>query len=250
MNVVVNGLMTSYQKAGKGKVVVFLPGWADTSTTFSKLVEFLDDKYTCLALDLPGFGDTQAPLQAWGLTDYADFIENWLEKIGQKNVYAIVGHSYGGSVAIMSVGNVKPKKMVLLASAGIRRKRSARKTLLKGLAKAGKVPLRLLPPVTQKNLRQRIYRYIGSDMMLLPHMELTYKKIIDEDVRTFARSIKVPTLLIYGSHDKDTPPEYGRILHHAIDGSQLELLEGLGHFLHQENPQAVAQSIKVFLSDE
>ena len=98
MNVVVNGLMANYQKVGSGKVVLCLPGWGDTVTTFAKLIEELKEKYTVLALDLPGFGGTQAPSQAWSLEDYADFTADWLKKIKVSKVYAIVGHSYGGVV--------------------------------------------------------------------------------------------------------------------------------------------------------
>ncbi|HLG90763.1 MAG TPA: alpha/beta hydrolase, partial [Candidatus Saccharimonadales bacterium] len=103
MNVVVNGLMTNYQKVGSGKIILCLPGWGDTITTFDKLIDELKEKYTVLALDLPGFGGTQAPSKAWSLEDYADFTDAWLKKIKAGKTYAIVGHSYGGATAISGV---------------------------------------------------------------------------------------------------------------------------------------------------
>lgn len=82
--------------------------------------------------------------------------------------------------------------------------------------------------------------------MLLPHMEQTFRRIINQDVAEDARKIKLPTLLVYGSADKATPVVYGRILHGEIAGSKLEVIDA-GHFLHQAQPQKTAQLIEDFL---
>ncbi len=251
MNVVVDGLMTNYQKVGKGKVILCLPGWADTAASFSKLAELLQDKYQLLILDLPGFGGTQLPPNAWGLVDYADFIGKWLKKIDQKHLAAIIGHSYGGAVAITALnkGDIKADKLVLLASAGVRDKRQIQKTTLKIVGMIAKAPLVLLPTRTRQKIRRTVYGKLGSDMLLLPHMEQTYKRIIGEDVQGSARSLKQPTLLIYGNKDRDTPVTDGRTLSQAITGSKLEVINA-GHFLHQEQVDSVGQLIKDFLADE
>lgn len=249
MNVVVDGLMASYQKVGKGKTLVFLHGWGDSGKTFSKLIENLQDKYTILALDLPGFGGTQVPKNAWGLEDYAQFIRAWLAKINAGETYAYVGHSYGGAAAIagLASGTLKADKLVLLASAGVRNKYTLRKRAFWLASKAAKIPLAVLPEKHRRKLRNRVYKTAGSDMMLLPHMELTFKRIIKEDVQIIARSIKQPTLLIYGTKDKETPLSYGQALAKAIPNSYLEVMPGLGHFLHQEEPQRLAEIIRDFL---
>lgn len=249
MNVVVNGLMTNYQKVGKGKVIICLPGWGDTAATFSKLIEELQDQYIIYSLDLPGFGGTQAPPNAWGLQDYAEFVAAWLEKLGIKKVNAVIGHSYGGAVAITALGSniLKSDRLILVASAGIRSERSKRKAVLKGVAKMGKVPLKLLPRQTQNKIRAKFYKNIGSELMLLPHMELTFRRMISEDVRTAAGNITIPTLLIYGTKDRDTPLRHGQLLKEAINNSRLEIVEGAGHFLHQEQPEQMAKLIEDFV---
>lgn len=248
MNVVVNGLMTNYHKVGSGKIIVCLHGWGDTAKSFSKLAESLQEKYTVLILDLPGFGATQAPPHAWGLQDYAEFVDSWLKKLGIKDVHAYVGHSYGGSLAILGLGNknLKSEKLVLLASAGVRNKKSGRKKIMWMAAKISKVPLRLLPAQTRQKLRHRLYRNIGSDITLVPHMELTFKRIIGEDIQTAAEKISQQTLLIYGTEDKDTPVKDGKLLAKEIKSSRLEVIDA-GHFLHQEQPGQVAKLIKDFL---
>lgn len=250
MNVVVNGLMANYQKLGKGgKTIVFLHGWGDTSKTFAKLIEKLQDSYIILALDLPGFGGTQPPESAWGLEDYAEFVRDWLKKINASDVEAIVGHSYGGSIAIVGLGSgqLKASKLVLIASAGIRGKNKLRKNLLKAAAKIGKLPLYLLPDKKRRNIKSKFYGSIGSDVALLPHMELTFKRMIGHDVRQAAAKIKQPTLIIYGSKDKDTPLSDGIIFSQVIKSSRLEIIEGAGHFVHQEQDAEVSSLVIDFL---
>lgn len=244
MNVVVNGLMTNYQTFGRGKAIVCLPGWADNTTSFAKLVDQLKDRYQLIVLDLPGFGGTESPPNAWSLEDYAGFVCDWLKKININNLEAIVGHSYGGAVAITALAedHQLANKLVLLAAAGVRGKRGLRKRLLKTTAKVGKLPLYLMPASKRRKLRRNFYNAIGSNLTLLPHMEQTFKRIIGEDVRPAASQLKLPTLLIYGRRDKDTPPADGRKLQMVIENSQLSILDA-GHFLHQDEPQAVAKLI-------
>ncbi len=248
MNVVVNGLMASYQKVGKGKVIILLHGWGDNSVTFISLTSQLQDKYTIYALDLPGFGGTEPPYRAWGMSDYAKFVAEWLKKIDVKDVEALVGHSYGGACAISGVGGgiLKPRKLVLLSSSGIRDVYKVRRLALKSAAKLVKVPLEMLPSGLRARLKKKAYIAIGSDAMLLPHMELTFKRSINEDLQSVAKNISVPTLLIYGTKDRDTPIKYGRLFHEAIHGSRLEVINA-GHFLHQEQTKEVSSLILEFL---
>jgi pimeloyl-ACP methyl ester carboxylesterase len=246
MNVVVNGLMVNYQKASKGKAIVLLHGWGDSSQTFNYLSAQLKDKYEIYSLDLPGFGGSQLPPKPWGLEDYADFLQAWINKVGLKPE-AIVGHSYGGAVAITAVANgLQAKNLVLLASAGIRNKRPLKKKLMAVGAKAGKTSLMVLPAHKRRQVKQKFYGSIGSDLMLVPQMEETFRKIINQDIHLEAAKIHVPTLLIYGTKDKDTPVSDGKIFNANIAGSELKVVEA-GHFLHQEQPGQVAELIGQFL---
>ena len=246
MNVVVNGLMTNYQKRGKGKTILLLPGWGDDSRTFTQLSRLLEDKYETVVLDLPGFGGTQPPPSAWSLEDYADFVERFMKKTSLKP-YAVIGHSYGGAVAVVAASRrLIADRLILLAAAGVRNKNTARKRLLTAAAKIGKLPLMFLPERKRQAVKARFYGTLGSDIFAVPHMEQTFRKIIGDDVSERASRVDVPTLLIYGSEDKATPVREGHELNRAIRGSRMEVV-GAGHFLHQEDPERIAQLIKSFL---
>ncbi len=250
MHVLVNGLMANYRKSGTGKrILVFLHGWGDTNATFNEVINILKEEFMIISIDLPGFGGSQAPISAWSLSDYADFTNDLLAKIDVQKVNAFVGHSYGGAVLIKGLGQNKlqSEKLVLIGSAGIRASAKLQKQTLKIVSKAAKLPLYLLPKNRRNAIKTKAYSKLGSDYMLAPHMQAIFKKIINDDVRKEATSVSAPTLLIYGSKDSETPVEYGQLLAQAIPKSELRIVEGAGHFVHQSNQDEVAKYIKDFL---
>jgi pimeloyl-ACP methyl ester carboxylesterase len=249
MNVVVNGLMTHYERSGKGRAVVLLPGWGQNLESFNDLAKNLKPKYSVLAVDLPGFGGTEGPSEAWGLDEYAAFVAAWLEKIDIKGVLAYIGHSHGGAVSIkgLSQGTLKADKLILLASAGVRDKNKTKRLVFKSLSRTGKIITAPLPAPAKKTIRRKFYSKLGSDIGLLPHMEDTFRKVISQDIQPDARRLKLPVLLIYGSRDQQTPLSFGRLFHHEIEESQLKVVEGAGHFVHHEQPARVNGLIKNFL---
>lgn len=246
--VVVDSLLTKYSTSGKGKTILLLHGWGDSSSGSADIQERLSKKYKVIALDLPGFGGTQAPKSDWNLSDYAHFVGNFLEKISEKT-YAIVGHSNGGAIAIrgLASGDLKSEKLVLMASAGIRGTDKNRNNVLRLVAKTGKALTMPLPRAVKNRLRRKVYSTMGSDMLVAEHMQGTFKKIVADDVRSDASKLGLPTLLIYGGNDQDTPAWYGETYNKLIKDSRLVVLPEAGHFVHLEQPQAVAAEIEEFL---
>lgn len=250
MQIVVDGLLTTYQSTGKtGSSILFLHGWADSHKTFEKLENKLCLGHRNISLDLPGFGQTQAPDGVWGLSDYCSYIVKFLAKINMQNIDVIIGHSNGGALGIKLVGDkyVTPSKLILLSSAGIRDRNKVRKIGYKVVAKTGKVATFWLPKSSKQKLQKKLYGTIGSDMLVTPELKETFKKTVSEDIQSDARKINIPTLIIYGDQDKATPPEFGNIFQKLISGSELHIVEGASHFLHHEKPDEVADLIEGFI---
>jgi len=250
MQVVVDSLLTHYEKSGKGKkVILLLHGWGDTLSTFDTLEKSLSLTYVVLRLDLPGFGTSQIPQSVWGLEDYAQFLKSFLQKINIKSVYAVIGHSNGGAVAITALGekNIVTEKLILLASAGIRNKQQMQKSFYKLAAKTGKVATFWLPQHQKKKLRTKLYGSIGSDLLIVPELEGTFKKTVSQDVQSEASTLQLPTLIIYGADDTATPVSYGQILHSCIDNSELHIIPSAGHFVHHDQVDTVNELIGDFL---
>ena len=249
MQTVVNSLLTHYSAQGEGKTVVLLHGWADSLSTFSKLQKDLSKNYKVISLDLPGFGQSQAPLNTWDLDDYAVFVYDFLTKIEVEEVYALVGHSNGGAIAIrgLSTDKLKAERLVLLASSGIRLKKSLRKYAFLAATKIGKVASLALPEKTRTKLRKKLYQTAKSDMLAAEHLQETFKRVVTQDIQSDAKNLTLPTLLIYGQGDADTPVLFGVRLHRLIKSSELKILDGAGHFVHQDQPEEVAKLLEKFL---
>lgn len=248
MNVVVDGSIINYQDIGKkqAKTILFLHGWADEHSTFKSLAASLSSDYRCILVDLPGFGSSESPKSALDLPDFSNFIAEFLSKIHLKPD-VIVGHSNGGAIAINAIATnkISTEKLVLLASAGIRAG-SPKKTAYKILAKPAKLTLKLLPKNQADKLKKTAYRQIGSDYLIAEHMKETFKKVVSYNVEGEAPNLKLPTLLIYGEADKDTPPAIGRRLNELIKGSELRIIPS-GHFVHHDQSSIVADSIRRFI---
>lgn len=249
MQIIVDGLLTHYQRSGRGRSILILPGWADTSASWLPVQKALSATYDVTVLDIPGFGGSQQPSAAWGLDDYGQFVGRFVQKLGIKNLYAVIGHSNGGAMAIRALGgsHLNAGKLVLVASAGVRDVQQGRKGALRLVAKTGKALSRPLPKSVQKRLRARLYAAAGSDMLVAEHMQETFKNIVSDDVQNDAAHLRVPVLLLYGDQDTATPVRYGEMFHKLLSGSELKVLPGADHFVHVNDPDRLSQEISGFL---
>ncbi len=243
MQCIIQHAPVDYTDEGEGPAILFVHGWGDQKGTWRPLIEVLKTSYRCIALDLPNFGASGENARCVTLEDYSRFLGVFLEKVSISQ-YALVGHSMGGQIGIYAVGQqlLTPTKLVLIAAAGVRDDKTARRKILK----AGAVVFRrLVPPAAKKKL----YQAIGSDYdpSLSPVRKAVIDAVLSTDVQQEAVRITVPTLLIYGSDDTSTPPAYGEILHGLIPASAFVRLEGADHFVHQKNVPTVATQLEAFL---
>lgn len=250
MQIVVDGLLTQYELSGKGKLVLLLHGWADSAKGLASLQAKLSKKYQVLAVDLPGFGGSEIPKATWKLDDYGEFLQALLTKLKLKQPYAVIGHSNGGAIAIraLSLKTLQPEKLVLLAAAGIRDQDKLKKRTLKLVAKTGKVATAWLPERHRRSLQHKLYNSVGSDMLVVPAMEAIYRQTITQDVQADAATIKIPALLIYASDDQAAPVSYGKRFHELMTSSKLEVIEGVGHFVHIDAADRVQTLVEEFLA--
>jgi pimeloyl-ACP methyl ester carboxylesterase len=249
MQIIVDGLLTNYVRQGEGRAVVLLHGWGDNSKSWLELAQELAKNFDVIIPDLPGFGGSQLPPSTWGLNDYGSFMSAFLQKIKVREVYCLIGHSNGGAIALRAIAQnlISSQKLVLLSSAGIRGEAKGRLKVLSYAAKTGKLLTTPLPESTKNKLRAKAYKTIGSDMLVAEDLQETFKKIVSDDVQADAKIINIPTLLVYGEGDEQTPVRYGEIFHELIDYSSLEVLPEAGHFLQLDRPNALKSAIEGFI---
>jgi len=249
MQAMVDGLLTNYSVEGKGDTILLTHGWGSNTESLKNIANDLSRGYRTVTLDLPGMGLTEAPSSPWTLDDFSNFIASFLAKIKVKDLKAIIGHSNGGAIAIKTIeGNKIPiEKLVLISSSGVRDTDKAKKILTKAVAKVGKNAIKALPESVQKKTKHKFYSAIGSEGLMLPEMEQTFRNVVNEDIQGLTKSITQPTLLIYGDQDESTPPSYGRKLAGHIKSSRFEIIKGAGHFPQLDSPQEVLSLINTFI---
>jgi pimeloyl-ACP methyl ester carboxylesterase len=212
----------------KDEAIVFLHGWGSRASHMRCIFENLPN---FIALDLPGFGSSDLPDVAWGVSQYASFFENFLSKLEIKDPI-LVGHSFGGSIIIKYLaGGGVAKKALLISSSGIR-KRGLKIFLYKIIAKSFKL-IFLIPGfnIFRNKIRKKFYSAIDSvDYIEAGKMTESYKKIIHKDLTNDLSKIKTPTVLIWGEKDTDAPLWQAKLMQEKIVGSKLFVISDAGHF--------------------
>lgn len=240
--------MTEYGDEGTGPTVLLLHGWQDSLDTFQPLSQQLVNNFRLVSLDLPGFGNTDLPPQAWTVSDYANFVAHFVDKLQLKPL-CLIGHSFGGRIILKGVGNatLSTEKIVLIAAAGVTTQ-TPNKLGWGILAKAGRAFLSI-PPLSllKESARKKLYSHLGSDYNTAGQLKETFLNVIGEDLSQDAQRITKPTLLIWGDADTATPLADGQRLNALMPNSKLEAIAGANHFVHQSHPQEVGQLIKTFL---
>jgi pimeloyl-ACP methyl ester carboxylesterase len=238
-NIIVQNLSIQYYQSesiDKNNALVFLHGWGSRALHFQKT---LDKCENAIAIDLPGFGNSQAPYASWSLSDYSIFIHEFLEKIDIKKPI-LAGHSFGGSIGIKYSAQYKDiKKLILIGSAGVR-ERTMKKYFYLVVAKIFGIIFSLLGVKAYKEkIRKRFYKAIDSeDYANAGALSDTYKKIIDEDLKKDMKKIDVPVVIIWGESDKETPLADGKLMEALIRGSELRIIPGAGHYAFLDNEKA------------
>jgi len=236
-NIIINNLKISYYLSSEldfdKDILVFLNGWQSQGLVFKKIVQ---DKNNVVLLDIPGCGGSDIPKDIWGLSEYAVFLENFLEKLKILNPI-LIGHSFGGSIIIKYLSKEKQaQKAILIGSAGVRTKSVAIK-FWSLASKILKIPFNLLfPKKIKEKIRKKFYKMIGSDYLESGELKEIYGKIINEDLQEEMQKIKIPITLIWGELDQETPLENGVLMNKLIKNSRLEIIKNAGHysFLDQE----------------
>lgn len=221
-----------YEVFGSGKPLLFLHGWGGEISSFSRQIEYFSSTRKCIALDFPGFAASDEPISPMTVSDYAYATRELLKQLKIKSV-DIIAHSFGGRVAfkLASLFPTLISSAVLVAPAGLKtRKRLKTKfdiflyklkrfLLRKGVIKNGAF-LETAGSEDYKNLS--------------PVMKKTFLFVVNEDLKKDVKSLKAPTLLVYGINDGEITPKTVKKLHKLIKSSDIMALFG-GHFCYIED---------------
>ncbi len=241
----VRGTTMAFHSVGEDRPdicnLVWGHGWGQSGSALAPMAESLARSAYSLLIDFPGFGGSPRPPGQWSTADYADAVADWLDSMPpRKRIW--IGHSFGCRVGIQ-LASRRPDLvagMVLISAAGLQRRRSLANRIAFACRKWAYKIARVFVPEGPRRDRLRA-KFGSADYKAAGPMRAILNGVVSEDLSSQASAVQCPTLLVYGSEDRDTPPEMGSRFKTLIAKSELVVLEGFDHtnILEQGRHQVV-----------
>jgi len=241
------GHSTRVVDGGEGTPVVVLHGWGGRIESMRPVMSCLLPEFRALAIDLPGFGESDPPERAWGTADYAAFVMDVLAQrsIGRAH---FVGHSFGAKTSLYLAATTPEvvDKLVLVGSSGLRTPPSAKARLKRYVSRAARAAGQLGDP--GRRLRDALYGRIASqDYLQAGPMRPTLVKVVNEDLIDLLPRVRASTLLVWGTADDAVPVSHAQTMERLIPAGGLVLFEGAGHFAYLDEPERFCRVLRHFL---
>lgn len=218
--------------------MVALHGWARTRHDWEPVLAGMN----ALALDLPGFGATSAPPQAWNTADYADALLPLVA--GSPRI--VVGHSFGGRIAVHLAARA-PERVAALVLTGVPLLRGPRT----GRAKPAYRLARFLHAhglLTEPAMERYRQRYGSADYRAAQGvMREILVKAVNEDYTEQLKAIAaaaIPTVLVWGQADTAAPVAMASTAAQLLGpAARLTVVPGSAHLLDQPLVSALRTAI-------
>ncbi len=270
-HVSIHGHDMAYRMEGSGPALVLLHGIASSSRTWRDVIPRLTDRFTVVAPDLMGHGQSEKPVGDYSLGAFATGIRDLLEVLDIDRA-SIVGQSFGGGVA-MQLAYQHPERcerLVLVDSGGLGREVN---WMLRFMTLPGSEYV--MPGIFPGFVRDwgdsllRAINNRGIRLGRIAEMWSAYASLAEaENRQAFARTIKavidpggqtisamdrlylassMPTLIVWGERDDIIPVDHAYSAHEAVPGSRLVIIEGVGHFPQIEAPEQFVEAVVDFI---
>ena len=267
-----HGHRVAYRSAGSGPVIVLIHGITSNSATWERVMPYLATRYTVVAPDLMGHGNSAKPRGDYSLGAYASGIRDLVIALGHEQA-TFVGHSLGGGIAMQLAYQFPERceRLVLVDSGGLGRDVNV---LLRSATLPGSelvLPLLASTRVldagrTVGGLFARLGLRVGTD---IEEMARGHASLADRDARAaFVHTLRtivdpggqrvnatdrlylaenVPFLIVWGARDRIIPVSHGRAAHELVPSSRLEVFPNAGHFPHVDDPQRFLDVLEDFM---
>ena len=271
---VIHGHERAYRVCGSGPALLLLHGIGDSSASWVPLMRPLAERFTVIAPDLLGHGESAKPRADYSVAAYANGMRDLLDVLGLDTA-TVVGHSLGGGVAAQLTYQhpTRVDRLVLVASGGVSREVSVALRWASTPAADVVLPMLKFPParlaaMAAIELLRRSGTDIGRDadelgrvLDALPDVAArgafsrTLRSVVDwrgQVVTMLDRSYlaeAMPVQLVWGAHDAVIPVSHGYTAHDAMPGSRLEVFEEAGHFPHHQDADRFLEVLTGFIDD-
>ncbi len=262
-----------FEEKGVGRPVLLLHGFGASLFTWRHVMEPLSADHRMIAVDLKGFGRSPKPRDnRYSILDQAELVRDLIRDMALEDI-TLVGHSYGGAVAMALAVELTRRspgmlnRLVLIGAAVYPQKLPPFIKVLKtpGLARFGmgfisrEKQVRMVletcfhdpSRITEDMIKaysQPLYEKGGGQAMISVAKQLipaNHNALIGQ-----YSGIEVPALLIWGQFDRVVPIETAHRLEKDLPDARLELIADCGHIPQEEKPKETLEHLRAFLSQE
>jgi epoxide hydrolase 4 len=264
----------SDRNGSRDDLALLLHGWPEDGSSWGAVAPLLHEAgYRVICPDLKGFGRSDRPRRGYDPRTLGDEIAQLIRNLHARKAL-LVGHDWGGAVALATAFRHPGRVRALVTVSSPFRQID--------LSAAWHIPLLNLPvlpevafkvagtPLTKALIRHTavvqepftdevLERYAAAvsetpSGWLAYYRRLSRKALLDWGVRRVRRStaflrepaephrLRVPALVVWGEEDRATPVHLARRVAHDLD-AELVTVPGVGHFVHEEAPEALARAI-------
>jgi pimeloyl-ACP methyl ester carboxylesterase len=275
----VDGIQVHVRILGEGEPVFLLHGSFASLHTWDAWQQAMSPYYQTISLDFPGHGLTGPDsLKRYGIKDYSELVHALAQKLNIEQ-YHVAGNSMGGAVAMQLAsdypGNVRSLNLIDAAGAP-----AADRTLMDSTApkksnsggawifQVARHPVfsKLLLSCTPKFLfAMNMKQVYGDDTKVTDEVTTRYYELMLREGNRQAtldrlsqprnsniqyERLSMPTLILWGAEDTWIPLAQGKRLQQALPGSNLMILDGVGHVPMEESPTETVSEYLSFLGVE
>jgi YbgC/YbaW family acyl-CoA thioester hydrolase len=258
--ITVHGVNLAVEERGEGPAVLFVHGYPLDRTIWREQIGALDG-FRCIAVDLRGMGQSDAPDLGYSMPIYAADLAALLDVLGVDDV-VLCGLSMGGYVAFefLRQWRSRVRGLVLMDSRAdadspdARRARDAAAATARerGAAAIADAMLpKMLAPATltrQPDVAEQVRALMSRTPVPGIVGALAAMRDREESESLLPTLAGVPTLVIVGEADTLTPPDQARAMAGAIPGGRLAVIAGAGHLPPVEQPEATTARLREFLN--
>ena len=256
----INGVELHYELAGSGRTIALTHGIGGSGEDWARIVPRLAEKYRVLTWDVRGMGESEKnPDIEHSIAQFARDLAGLLDHVAADKAY-IMGTSMGGTITqrfILDFPHKAAAAIIMSTSSQVNERakeawfRQADFVEREGMA--AWVRRSRAPHITEEYLKAHPEVLEVEERRIRTNDPRIYaqvaRAVADYNYTEELKSVRIPTLVLVGSEDTQTPPGGSVIISRAIPGAKLHILEGLGHALAREAPEKVLSLVLPFLAE-
>jgi pimeloyl-ACP methyl ester carboxylesterase len=270
----IHGYRRAFRIAGSGPVILLIHGVGDNSTTWTAVQSKLAQRFTVIAVDLLGHGQSDKPRADYSIAAYANGMRDLLSVLDVERA-TVIGHSLGGGVAMQFTYQFPQlvERLVLVGAGGVTKDVNVALRLaslpmgsealallrfplvLPALQIFGRAAGLMLGSTAVGRDLPDVLRILADlpEPMASSAFTRTLRAVVDwrgQSVTMLDRCYltqSVPVQIIWGTEDVVVPVSHARMAHAAMPGSRLELFENSGHFPFHDDPDRFIEVVEKFI---